>query len=156
MFFPNKKYCRVFFGGLWTASPLPSVTAIPTIGGDSTGSTWDCACLEGMRGHRSNAYYRKAATNGYQPLRLRLRLLCFFWYTHRYDTWVDLQPPAVSTPSSIDELPVRCLVHRTLAGTEVAARLVDTPAERYRASFAFIYMVSAESQEHYKQVREGC
>lgn len=54
---------------------------------------------------------------------------------------------------NIDELPVRCLVHRTLAGTEVAARLVDTPAERYRASFAFIYMVSAESQEHYKQVR---
>lgn len=52
---------------------------------------------------------------------------------------------------NVDELPVRCLVHRTLAGTEVAARLVDTPAERYRASFAFIYMVSAESQEHYKQ-----
>lgn len=63
-----------------------------------------------------------------------------------------LQPPAVSTPTNIDELPVRCLVHRTLAGTEVATRLVDTPAERYRASFAFIYMVSAESQEHYKQV----
>lgn len=63
------------------------------------------------------------------------------------------QPPAVSIAMNIDELPVRCLVHRTLAGTEVAARLVDTPAERYRASFAFIYMVSAESQEHYKQVR---
>lgn len=63
------------------------------------------------------------------------------------------QPPAVSSAINIDELPVRCLVHRTLAGTEVAARLVDTPAERYRASFAFIYMVSAESQEHYKQVR---
>ncbi|CAM9991144.1 unnamed protein product, partial [Ectocarpus sp. 13 AM-2016] len=61
------------------------------------------------------------------------------------------KPPAVSGPTNIDELPVRCLVHRTLAGTEVAARLVDTPAERYRASFAFIYMVSAESQEHYKQ-----
>eukprot|EP00752_Nemacystus_decipiens_P001278 g1273.t1 len=64
---------------------------------------------------------------------------------------LSAKPPAVSTPTNIDELPVRCLVHRTLAGTEVAARLVDTPAERYRASFAFIYMVSAESQEHYKQ-----
>lgn len=54
---------------------------------------------------------------------------------------------------NIDELPVRCLVHRTLAGTEIAARMVDSPDDRYRASFAFIYMVSAENQEHYKQVR---
>ncbi|CAN0066981.1 unnamed protein product, partial [Sphacelaria rigidula] len=54
---------------------------------------------------------------------------------------------------NIEELPMKCLVHRTLAGTEVAARLVNSPAERYRASFAFIYMVSAESQEHYKQAR---
>ncbi|CAM9418773.1 unnamed protein product [Scytosiphon promiscuus] len=64
---------------------------------------------------------------------------------------LSAKPPAVSSAINIDELPVRCLVHRTLAGTEVAARLVDSPAERYRASFAFIYMVSAESQEHYKQ-----
>lgn len=50
---------------------------------------------------------------------------------------------------------MRCLVHRTLAGTEVASRLVDSPVERYRASFAFIYMVCADSQEHYKHVRKA-
>ncbi|CAM9187647.1 unnamed protein product, partial [Phaeothamnion confervicola] len=63
---------------------------------------------------------------------------------------VTVRSPITRSPFNVAELPVRSVVHRSLASMEARQRRWAAPEDWHRGPFARVYLAAADSQEHYR------